>query len=138
MAISPRTGPLSPGTKSIRSIANSGLVVPLLVGLLVGGAALAGVLQWLCLAVPGWPLHPIGLLIVNTWCANCVWASFLIGWLAKAAVIRYGGARLYRAAGPLFIGMIIGEVLAAVFWGLEPVIRVALDLPYKTVNVQPF
>ena len=35
------------------------------------------------------------------------------------------------------MGLIIGEVLAAVFWAIEPIVRVALDMPYRAVQVQP-
>lgn len=102
------------------------------------GAALAGVLQWACLALPKWPLHPIGLLMVNTWYCQQAWASVLLGWMAKVLVLRYGGARLYRKAMPAFMGLIIGEVFAAAYWGIDASLRAVFGMPYRLVPVLPF
>jgi len=106
-------------------------------GYLVFGAALAGVLEWLCLKTPLWPVHPIGLLMVDTYYGWICWWSVFAGWLAKVLILRYGGARLYRAAKTFFLGLIIGEVFAGAFWCLEPTVRALLDLTYKVVQVQP-
>lgn len=102
------------------------------------GFVLAGLLQWACLIMPKWPLHPVGLLMVHTFYSNQAWVSVFLGWLIKVILLRYGGARLYRAARPCFLGLIMGEVIAAVFWGLEPAVRVFFELPYRTVPVLPF
>jgi hypothetical protein len=42
--------------------------------------------------------------------------SFLVGWAVKTGVITYGGARAYHQVKPLMIGVIAGELLAALFW----------------------
>jgi len=102
------------------------------------GGGLAGVLYGLCMLLPTWPLHPVGLLMVNTFYGNEAWASVLIGWLAKVLVVRYGGARLYRSGRTVFIGLMIGEVLAASFWAADAAVRVGLGLPYRAVPIQPF
>jgi len=102
------------------------------------GAALALVLEWLCLRTPLWPLHPVGLLMVNSYYANLAWVSVFFGWLCKVLVIRYGGPRLYRAARPFFIGVIMGEVFAAALWAIEPAVRVLMGLPYKIIEIQPY
>jgi hypothetical protein len=102
------------------------------------GAGLAGLLQYACMIWPKWPVHPIGLIMANTFYTNEAWVSVMIGWLLKVLVLRYGGARLYRAARPLFLGVIMGAVFAAAVWAIEPAVRVALDLPYKTWPVQPY
>ena len=95
-------------------------------------------LLWLLrLSVPQWPLHPVGLLMVGTFYGSRAWVSVLIGRLLKVLILRYGGARLYRKSRPLFIGLIMGEIFAAVFWSIEPAIRVAMDMPYKVINVLP-
>jgi hypothetical protein len=102
------------------------------------GAGLAGGLYWMCLRSPAWPIHPIGLLMVNSFYANEAWASVFFGWLLKALVLKYGGAGLYRRARPFFIGVIMGEVIAAIFWVLEPAIRALLGLEYVPVQIQPY
>ena len=80
------------------------------------GAALAGVLQWGCVAIPRWPLHPIGLLMARQYYSNKAWPSMFLGWLMQVIVIRYLGARVYTRARNIAIGVIMGEVLAIVFW----------------------
>ena len=106
-------------------------------GHLVFGMALAGGLSWLCLRTPRWPLHPIGLLIVSTHYGNWGWPSILLGWLAKSLILRYGGARAYRVARPVFLGLIIGEVFAAAFWCIEPaVMYYVFGSSYTPVLVQ--
>ena len=107
------------------------------VGHLAFGAALASVLYWLCLRSPAWPLHPIGLLMVETHYGNIAWISVMFGWLIKVLILRYGGARLYRQAQPLFLGLIVGEVIAAVFWALEPLIHLAGGEDFIPVWIQP-
>ena len=100
-------------------------------------AALTAGLLWLCMHVPKWPLHPIGLLMINTFFGNEAWVSVLVGWLLKVLILRYGGAGLYRKARPLFFGLIVGQVLAGIFWSLEPAARVLLGLRYEAVWVNP-
>jgi hypothetical protein len=65
-----------------------------------------------------WPLHPIGYLAAHTWIMYMYWSPFMIGWLAKTLVVRYGGLRLYRRTVPLAIGLISGDLLNEVLWGL--------------------
>lgn len=101
------------------------------------GAALVGVLQWACMVMPRWPLHPIGLLLVYTYYGKIAWASICLGWMVKVLVVRYGGSRLYRAAKPFFLGVIVGEVLSAVFWCIVPIVLVAFGKPYTAIRIQP-
>ncbi|MHC4202622.1 MAG: DUF6785 family protein, partial [Planctomycetota bacterium] len=67
------------------------------------------------LRFPWWPLSP---LLFVTWAATPIrlfCASFLVGWLVKVSVMKYGGARLHGKLKPLMMGLIAGEVLGAVF-----------------------
>jgi hypothetical protein len=61
----------------------------------------------------------------------------MAGWLLKILLVRFGGARLYRLARPLFMGLIIGEVLAAIFWAIVPGWLALCGLPYVQVQVTP-
>jgi len=101
------------------------------------GAVLCALLEWACLTMPRWPFHPVGLIMTATFYANKAWASVLFGWLLKILLVKFGGAKLYRAARPVFLGIIMGEVLAAVYWSLEPAVRALLDMPYEIVQVMP-
>ena len=89
------------------------------------GFGIALVLLALCMAMPRWPLHPIGLLLVGTWMGGVCWFSIFLGWLTKQVLVKYGGARAYRGARAFFLGLIIGEVFAAVFGMIAPVFMYA-------------
>jgi len=105
-------------------------------GHLAFGGAVAGLLLWLCMLFPGWPLHPIGLAVADS-AIGKIWLSVLIGWSAKGLILRYGGVRLFRAARGLFLGLIAGEILAAAYWAIEPAIRVYLGMPYARIQFSP-
>jgi len=64
-----------------------------------------------------WPFHPIGYLAAHTWVMYMYWSPFMIGWIAKTLVVRYGGLRLYRNTVPLAIGFIAGDLMNEVLWG---------------------
>lgn len=59
-----------------------------------------------------WPIHPLLFLLIGTWTAYCTWASFLLGWGIKTVVVKMGGGKAYNQLKPLFIGVIMGELLA--------------------------
>lgn len=61
-----------------------------------------------------WPLHPLIFLVLGTWQSRSLAFSFLLGYFIKSAVTRHGGAGLYRKLKPLMIGLIAGEMLAAI------------------------
>ncbi len=66
----------------------------------------------------GWPFHPVGYAMANTWTMNYNWMPFFIAWLAKVLITRFGGLRLYRRALPIFLGMIAGDFLHGGFYTL--------------------
>lgn len=61
-----------------------------------------------------WPIHPILFLVLATWQTRTLAFSFLLGWILKSAVSKYGGADLYRRLKPLMIGIVGGELVAGV------------------------
>ena len=82
---------------------------------MMGGLVLVLIFTTCRLRFPWWPLHP---LLFVTWATEPIWrlcGSFLIGWVIKVAVTKYGGSRLYNRLKPLMIGLIAGEILGAVF-----------------------
>jgi hypothetical protein len=62
------------------------------------------------------PLHPLGALLMFTFPVSRMWFSVFLGWALKAAIARYGGASLFRQSRPVFVGLIVGEALAAAVW----------------------
>lgn len=78
------------------------------------------------------PFHPVGYALAGNWSMNLLWVSMLIAWLIKLLLLRYGGLRLYRAAIPLFLGLILGEFVMAAFWNVFGIFR-----DVQTFNIFP-
>jgi len=66
----------------------------------------------------GFPLNPIGYALAPTWTMIVIWFPVLLVWIAKSLILRYGSAKLYRQAMPLFLGLIIGEFGSIMLWGI--------------------
>ena len=56
-----------------------------------------------------WPVHSLGFLIGSTWSAQVLWFPFLLGWMAKVAVLKFGGGAMLRMVRNFFLGIIVGE-----------------------------
>jgi hypothetical protein len=65
-----------------------------------------------------WPFHPVGFIIGFGLLQYPMVFSFLIAWLAKSLVLRYGGLRLYRQTLPIAIGLIMGDGLNRSLWNV--------------------
>jgi hypothetical protein len=102
------------------------------------GATLAAALQWACMVWPKWPIHPVGLLMVGGWGTIQVWVGVFFGWLLRNLIVFFGGSRLYTSARPIFIGLIIGEILAAILWVIVPPLQVLANEPYRIVPMLNF
>ena len=75
------------------------------------GVALVLVCSILRLRYTWWPIHPVIFLVWMTFPLSHFSHSFLLGWLIKAGVTKFGGGRAYRRAIPLMIGIIAGDLL---------------------------
>ncbi|HEX8550457.1 MAG TPA: DUF6785 family protein [Abditibacteriaceae bacterium] len=62
------------------------------------------------------PFHPIGYLVALTYPMNQLWFSIFLGWLCKVLITRFGGSDSYKKVTPAFLGLVLGEVLAMLFW----------------------
>lgn len=62
------------------------------------------------------PLNPIGYLITGGVNLGYYWFPFLLIWMVKGSILRYGGLRLYRTLLPFFFGLILGEFVLGVCW----------------------
>jgi hypothetical protein len=102
------------------------------------GAIVVAVLSVLRLRFAAWPLSPVGYLLCYTWSVQLIWASVFVGWLAKVMILRFGGGKAYRAARPLFLGLIFGEMTAAGFWLLFSAVRAAAGLDYHAIKILPY
>ena len=81
----------------------------------IGGGVMAS-LMWMRHHLLWWPLNPLGYAISANWKTGHIFASALIAWLLKLVILKYGGPRLYRSLRPFFLGLILGEVVAAGAW----------------------
>ena len=81
----------------------------------VGGAVMGGLILlrhhflW-------WPLHPLGFVVSASTISSQAWFSIFIGSLVKAIVLKYGGAKLFHATRPFFLGLILGQIVCAGVW----------------------
>jgi hypothetical protein len=80
------------------------------------GAGLVIACAFARLRLSWWPIHPVLFFMLGSSASLRLAWSFLIGWAIRAAVVRLGGVRAFQAALPLAIGMIAGELLAALGW----------------------
>lgn len=63
-----------------------------------------------------WPFHPIGYVMAETGAGGSFWFHYLMAWLFKLAVLRYGGHRLYVRTLPFVTGLILGDILTQTTW----------------------
>lgn len=64
----------------------------------------------------GFPVHPAGFIFASGYPLACFWFSFLLAWVLKTMVLRYGGLKRYQNALPFFYGLILGDVLNGGVW----------------------
>lgn len=57
-----------------------------------------------------WPLHPVMFVFLGGAQALTMSGSFMIGWIIKTLVGKYGGERMYQSLKPLMIGVIAGSM----------------------------
>lgn len=63
-----------------------------------------------------WPIHYIGFVVGDTWVMGWAWFSVFLGGLFKAAILKYGGVRAFRALRPFFLGLILGQISCGGLW----------------------
>ncbi|MFO8081510.1 MAG: DUF6785 family protein [Armatimonadota bacterium] len=65
----------------------------------------------------GFPLHPMGYVLASAF-GHKLWGPFLIVWICKTVLLRYGGSQSYQRALPGFLGFAIGHfITAGLIWG---------------------
>lgn len=69
-----------------------------------------------------WPLHPVGYVAAMCWGLHLYYMPFMVGWLAKTLVIRYGGLRVYQTSVPFAIGLVVGDLLNQAVWAAVTIV----------------
>jgi hypothetical protein len=80
------------------------------------GAAATAALALLRTRFIGFPLHPVGYVLCNTFTMNSFFVPTLIAWVAKTLVLRYGGQGLYHRSLAFFVGLTIGDIGIQTAW----------------------
>ena len=82
------------------------------------GAAVMGIVYFLRSRLTWWFVHPMGILTAGTYPMQHLWVSIMIGWFCKALAQRYARGPMMTKIKRFFIGLIIGDVMIAIFWAL--------------------
>ncbi len=101
------------------------------------GAGITAILGFMRLTVASWPIHPVGFLMCYTWGIRQIWFSIFLGWLAKVLIVHFGGSRLFSNSQSFFIGLILGEVLAAAWWLCVSLALAAMGYEYRAIALLP-
>ena len=99
----------SEGPGIIDRIANINPDSDLMTFMLIGGG---GVLLFALLRFryTWFPLHPVLFLVWGIGPLNRTFYSFLIGWMIRELIVKFGGGKVYQDLKPFFIGLILGEL----------------------------
>lgn len=90
--------------------------VPRIIATLSGGTLL-GILTLIRARFFGFPFHPLGYAMACSY-GSLLWGPFLLVWIVKTILLRYGGHQAYLAALPGFLGFAFGHfVVAGAIWG---------------------
>jgi hypothetical protein len=104
---------------------------------MAAGFAFTLLLGWLRCVYTWWPFHPIGFLMMPTSPARLMAFSIFLGWGLKVVIVRYGGSGMYRAAMPLFLGLVVGDCLGAGFWVVANAVIYLAGGQYQPVLIMP-
>ncbi len=86
------------------------------VGYMAWGAALMTFLFVMAGRYYWWPIHPLGLLMANSFAMEHFWFSLMLGWMIKACILKYGGGGVYKRLRGFFLGAVLGDLCMGAFW----------------------
>jgi hypothetical protein len=95
---------------------------PISIVFVVVGMGITLALSWARVHYVWWPLHPLGYAMGPSWPLIQLWFSIFLGWAMKSLLMRYGSGPTYRRARPFFMGLVVGEFLAAGIWVVVSII----------------
>ncbi|KPK79737.1 MAG: hypothetical protein AMJ81_12885 [Phycisphaerae bacterium SM23_33] len=108
---------------TIRRLFLEGKAVKYFYQAMVIGLVLVLACSYLRLRFPRWPLHPVMFLVWGTpWMVTYA-PSFLLAWLVKSLILKYGGQRTYLQSRGFFVGLVAGECAAAMLWAAVGVLH---------------
>jgi hypothetical protein len=69
------------------------------------------------------PFHPVGLAVSSSWAMNWMWGAIMLGWLAKASILHFGGLQAFKGWMPFFIGLVMGEYIVGSVCNIMGIVR---------------
>ena len=84
----------------------------------LGGSFIVTILLFIAKTIwVGFPLHPVGYILANTYFINMVWGSLFTALLIKFVALRAGGVMFVRKVmTPFFVGVFLGTISSYLFW----------------------
>jgi uncharacterized protein DUF6785/uncharacterized protein DUF6784 len=65
-----------------------------------------------------WPFHPMGYALALSFAMDYFWFAFMLSWLVKLVLVRWGGMRTHTQAAPFFLGLILGDYVVGSLWAI--------------------
>ena len=75
--------------------------------------------------------HPLGYTMMSDWGMYNLWSCFLLSFIIKWIILKYGGLKLYRRSLPIFLGLAFGDLLIGSIWSI-------IGIAMNTTIYQPF
>jgi hypothetical protein len=88
-------------------------------GIMLVLMSLRGLFYW-------WPIHSIGFVVAESWCIKQLWFSFLLGWLTKVLILKFGSGQILRGARIFFLAVIITEIAVV---GISTIVSFLTGVP---------
>ena len=72
------------------------------------------------------PFHPAGYVLAVAEGLGYFWFAVFVSWAIKSVIMRFGGAKSFRKAAPIFLGLILGDYTLGCLWSI---IGIVLQMP---------
>ena len=69
-----------------------------------------------------WPLHPLGYVMSTNGEMSDLWMVFIISYVLKYSLLKYGGYKAHRKAVPFFLGLILGDYTMGSLWNILSIV----------------
>lgn len=85
---------------------------------IAAGAAITLALAAMRARFASFPFCPAAYALNMSFANDFFWCDMFVAWLAKTLLLRYGGSKLYTAALPFFLGLILGDFVTGSVWSI--------------------
>jgi len=92
------------------------------VSVMMGGFLFTMLLMAMKIKFIWWPFHPAGYVLAVAEGLGYFWFAVFISWFIKFLILRFGGAKGFRKAAPVFLGLILGDYTLGCLWSIFGII----------------